>query len=174
MLIPIEQRAILAEFSFFLMSGIFQVSTIDGFQGDQNDVIILSLVRCNPHGAIGFLMEQSRRCVAQSRARCAMIIIGSAATLTHSPASPWGPLVRQALLTGGNFGRETRKLIDTFLSSFVPIVKCQNQWFGSVLVSVRIRIQDFTSVLIRIQGVIPMRIRIRILSGVCCRHHSER
>ncbi len=94
------------------------MSTIDGFQGDQNDVIILSLVRCNRDGAIGFLMEQSRRCVAQSRARCALVIIGSAATLTHSPASPWGPLLRQALLTGRNFGRETRKLIDPFFVYF--------------------------------------------------------
>jgi superfamily I DNA and/or RNA helicase len=90
-------------FSTIMSRIFFQVSTIDGFQGDQNDVIILSLVRCNPDGAIGFLTEQSRRCVAQSRARCAMVIIGSAATLTHSPASPWGPLIRQALLTGGKF-----------------------------------------------------------------------
>ncbi len=135
------------------------MSTIDGFQGDQDDVIILSLVRCNPDGAIGFLMEQSRRCVAQSRARCAMVIIGSAATLTHSPASPWGPLLRQALLTGRNFGRETRKLVTLFLSIFISMVKCHNQCFGSVLVSKRIRIQDFTSVgWIRIQGATPMQI----------------
>ena len=70
-----------------------QVSTIDRFQGDENDFIIISLVRSNSIGAIGFLMEESRRCVAQSRARCGMYLIGNAATLSEKPCSPWTPLL---------------------------------------------------------------------------------
>ena len=66
-----------------------QVSTIDMFQGDENDFIIVSLVRSNSKGAIGFLMEESRRCVAQSRARCGLYFIGSVFTLTKKSGSPW-------------------------------------------------------------------------------------
>ena len=65
------------------------VSTIDMFQGDENDFIIVSLVRSNGNGAIGFLAEESRRCVAQSRARCGMFLIGSEATMTHRAGSTW-------------------------------------------------------------------------------------
>ena len=75
-----------------------QVCTIDMFQGDENDFIIVSLVRSNPSAAIGFLMEESRRCVAQSRARCGMYLIGNPATLTQESKSksksPWIPLLR--------------------------------------------------------------------------------
>jgi hypothetical protein len=70
-----------------------QVSTIDMFQGDENDFIIVSLVRSNPRGAIGFLAEQSRRCVAQSRARCGMYLLGSESTLTAKSTSAWVPLL---------------------------------------------------------------------------------
>jgi hypothetical protein len=66
-----------------------QVSTIDRFQGDENDFLIVSLVRSNADGAIGFLVDESRRCVAQSRARCGMFLIGNAATLTHKASSTW-------------------------------------------------------------------------------------
>jgi hypothetical protein len=71
-----------------------ELSTIDRFQGDENDFIIVSLVRCNSEGAIGFLMAPSRRCVAQARARCGMYLIGSAASMTHRPGSPWISLLK--------------------------------------------------------------------------------
>lgn len=63
------------------------------FQGDENDFIIVSLVRCNPQGAIGFLAEESRRCVAQSRARCGLYLIGSASTLIKKSGSSWIPFL---------------------------------------------------------------------------------
>jgi hypothetical protein len=71
-----------------------QLSTIDRFQGDENDFVIVSLVRSNKKGDIGFLAAESRRCVAQSRARCGMYFIGSAATLTHKQNSAWISLVK--------------------------------------------------------------------------------
>ncbi len=70
-----------------------QLSTGDMFQGDENDFVIVSLVRCNKNGAIGFLAEESRRCVAQSRARCGMYLLGSGATLAHRAHSSWAPLL---------------------------------------------------------------------------------
>lgn len=75
-------------------NGRVNVTTIDVFQGDENDFIIVSLVRCNSGGAIGFLAEESRRCVAQSRARCGLFLIGSAATFGGQPSSSWVPLLK--------------------------------------------------------------------------------
>ena len=46
-----------------------RATTVDSFQGEENTIIILSLVRCNPSGKIGFLRMANRACVALSRAR---------------------------------------------------------------------------------------------------------
>lgn len=46
-----------------------QISTIDGFQGEENDIILLSLVRNNNENEVGFLKTDNRVCVALSRAR---------------------------------------------------------------------------------------------------------
>ena len=53
-----------------------KINTVDMYQGDENDVVIISLVRSNKKGDIGFLKEMNRRCVAQSRARCGLYFIG--------------------------------------------------------------------------------------------------
>lgn len=45
------------------------VSTVDGYQGEENDIVILSLVRSNDDNNIGFLKTDNRVCVALSRAR---------------------------------------------------------------------------------------------------------
>ena len=54
-----------------------KVHTIDNFQGDENEIIIISLVRSNNENKIGFLHRLDRRCVAQSRAKCRMYFIGN-------------------------------------------------------------------------------------------------
>lgn len=59
------------------------VNTVDAFQGQERDVIIISLVRANENGQIGFLSDLRRMNVAITRARCKLIIIGSASTLAH-------------------------------------------------------------------------------------------
>jgi superfamily I DNA and/or RNA helicase len=46
-----------------------KVSTVDGYQGEENDIIILSFVRSNADNRIGFLKTNNRACVALSRAR---------------------------------------------------------------------------------------------------------
>ena len=58
------------------------VNTVDGFQGQERDIVIISLVRANDEGQIGFLRDLRRMNVAITRARCKLIILGSVATLT--------------------------------------------------------------------------------------------
>jgi superfamily I DNA and/or RNA helicase len=57
------------------------VGTIDGFQGQEKEVIIINTVRSNPSGKIGFLKDEKRMNVAMSRARELLIIIGNSETL---------------------------------------------------------------------------------------------
>ena len=71
-----------------------QIQTIDQYQGDENDFIIVSLTRSNPLGKIGFLRLLNRRCVAQSRAKCGLYIIGNVDTIT-SRSSDWRWIVTQ-------------------------------------------------------------------------------
>ena len=61
------------------------VNTVDGFQGQERDVIIISLVRSNDEGQIGFLCDLRRMNVAITRARMKLIILGDVETLTKHP-----------------------------------------------------------------------------------------
>ena len=54
-----------------------KVCAVDNFQGEENDIILLSLVRSNSEGRIGFLGESNRICVALSRAREGFYCIGN-------------------------------------------------------------------------------------------------
>lgn len=58
------------------------VHTVDGFQGQERDVIMISLVRANDQGNIGFLNDLRRMNVAITRARMKLIILGDTSTLT--------------------------------------------------------------------------------------------
>ena len=61
------------------------VNTVDGFQGQERDIILISLVRSNEQGNIGFLNDLRRMNVAMTRAKMKLIIIGDATTLSHHP-----------------------------------------------------------------------------------------
>ncbi len=61
------------------------INTVDGFQGQERDIILISLVRSNNQGNIGFLNDLRRMNVATTRARMKLIIIGDAKTLSHHP-----------------------------------------------------------------------------------------
>jgi superfamily I DNA and/or RNA helicase len=54
-----------------------RVTSVDNYQGEENDVIILSLVRNNRGGNVGFLSTDNRVCVALSRARNGLFIFGN-------------------------------------------------------------------------------------------------
>lgn len=61
------------------------VNTVDGFQGQERDVIIISMVRSNDEGQIGFLKDLRRMNVAITRAKMKLMIIGNAETMTKYP-----------------------------------------------------------------------------------------
>ena len=64
---------------------LISVNTVDGFQGQERDIIIISLVRSNDDGQIGFLADLRRMNVAITRARMKLIILGDSRTLTRHP-----------------------------------------------------------------------------------------
>jgi helicase required for RNAi-mediated heterochromatin assembly 1 len=79
------------------------VYTVDKFQGEENDIVLLSLVRSNWYNEVGFLDNKNRLVVALSRARRGLYIFGNAHTLTGGETHGqrqgrdelWGPLIRQ-------------------------------------------------------------------------------
>ena len=64
---------------------LISVNTVDGFQGQERDVILISLVRSNDEGQIGFLKDLRRMNVAMTRARMKLIILGNKDTMTQHP-----------------------------------------------------------------------------------------
>ena len=64
---------------------LISVNTVDGFQGQERDIIVISLVRSNDEGQIGFLRDLRRMNVAITRARMKLIILGDTQTMTRHP-----------------------------------------------------------------------------------------
>lgn len=62
-----------------------EIDSVDGFQGREKEAIIISMVRCNHEGQIGFLADTRRTNVAFTRARRSLVIIGDSATLANDP-----------------------------------------------------------------------------------------
>jgi superfamily I DNA and/or RNA helicase len=58
-----------------------EIDSVDGFQGREKEAVVLSLVRSNPEGEIGFLADVRRTNVALTRARRKLIVVGDSATL---------------------------------------------------------------------------------------------
>ena len=62
-----------------------EIDTVDGFQGREKECVLISTVRSNPDGEIGFLGDARRMNVAITRARRKLLVVGDSATLGHSP-----------------------------------------------------------------------------------------
>ncbi|MFH1725969.1 MAG: AAA domain-containing protein [Elusimicrobiota bacterium] len=62
-----------------------EIETVDGFQGREKEVIVVSMVRSNPDGEIGFLEDLRRLNVALTRARRSLIVVGDGVTLARHP-----------------------------------------------------------------------------------------
>ncbi len=60
------------------------ITTVDSYQGMENDLVLVSLVRSNEHGVIGFLNVMNRVCVALSRARYGMYLFGNKKCITKA------------------------------------------------------------------------------------------
>lgn len=68
------------------------LSSIDGYQGREADVVVISVVRCNEAQQLGFVADQRRLNVALTRARRGLVIVGNAATLAADPT--WSRLIQ--------------------------------------------------------------------------------
>jgi ATP-dependent RNA/DNA helicase IGHMBP2 len=62
-----------------------EIDTVDGFQGREKEAVLISLVRSNAKGEIGFLADIRRMNVAMTRARRKLLIVGDSATLGGNP-----------------------------------------------------------------------------------------
>jgi hypothetical protein len=78
-----------------------KIDTVDSFEGREEDIVVISLVRSNERGRIGFLRVPNRLNVAISRAKRLVACIGDSATLRSGDESMYGMLVEASRSTGG-------------------------------------------------------------------------
>ena len=88
-----------------------KVTSVDNFQGEENDIIILSLVRSNDKKIVGFLKESNRVCVALSRAKMGLFVIGNFSLLKESGGKVWKNIIGDM---------EKRELVGTGLPLYCP------------------------------------------------------
>jgi len=74
-----------SDLNALLLSRMLSVGTVDSFQGQERDIIAISLTRSNPYGEIGFLSDIRRMNVGMTRARRKLLIVGDASTLSFNP-----------------------------------------------------------------------------------------
>lgn len=72
-----------------------EVSSVDAFQGREKDVMVMSTVRANQHGGIGFVADWRRVNVAFTRARCGLVVVCNPGTLSREP-NTWLPWIHWA------------------------------------------------------------------------------
>ncbi|MDB5030632.1 AAA domain-containing protein [Mucilaginibacter sp.] len=82
-----------------LLGASVEVNTVDGFQGQERDVIYISLTRSNNNGVIGFLSDYRRMNVAMTRAKLKLVLVGDSATLAQT--SFYAELIAYAESLGG-------------------------------------------------------------------------
>ncbi len=81
-----------------------RVAAVDDYQGEENEIILLSLVRSNNEGKIGFLKIENRVCVSLSRAKKGLFIIGNMSMLQDKVESVWPKILRE-LKDQGSVGK---------------------------------------------------------------------
>ncbi|GAB7362881.1 hypothetical protein MBLNU230_g3183t1 [Neophaeotheca triangularis] len=104
-----------------LMGQVFNVVTVDSYQGEENHVVLLSLVRSNNNHAIGFLDVQNRVCVALSRAQRGFYIFGNA-ELVYNSNKLWNEVIT---IMSGNHQKKSLNEPKGRLSDILP-VRCSN------------------------------------------------
>jgi len=134
-----------------------KVHTVDMYQGDENDFVIISLVRSNDRGNVGFLSVLNRRCVAQSRARCGMYFIGNAETLSHN--KNWKVLIE---------GLAKSHCVQTFIQLHCPFHPTQTHLSVSTPDQIPVK-QCFCTVACRY----PMPCQLHLCKKTCQPRHSH-
>jgi superfamily I DNA and/or RNA helicase len=74
-----------SDLNALLLSRMLSVGTVDSFQGQERDIIAISLTRSNPYGEIGFLSDIRRMNVGMTRARRKLLLVGDSSTLSFNP-----------------------------------------------------------------------------------------
>ncbi|KAL8046967.1 hypothetical protein ABFX02_08G208100 [Erythranthe guttata] len=105
------------------------VRSVDGFQGGEEDIIIISTVRCNGNGLVGFLDNRQRANVALTRARHCLWILGSGATLLNS-GSIWQKLVMEAKNRGCFYNAYEDKNLSLTISNSLIELRQMNSLFS--------------------------------------------
>lgn len=104
----------------------FNVVTVDSYQGEENKVVILSLVRSNGNRSIGFLGVENRVCVALSRAQCGFYMFGNGQLLWDSGSKLWRKVLT---IVAGQKGKGNKSEVPSVqpnrLSDKLP-VRCTN------------------------------------------------
>lgn len=80
-----------------------KIQVVDNYQGEESDIILLSLVRSNENGNVGFLKTENRICVALSRARDGLYIMGNMENLYNS-GNLWKE-IKQKLVNQDSYGK---------------------------------------------------------------------
>jgi predicted DNA helicase len=123
----IEDSAVLND---LLLQRRLSVGTVDSFQGQERDIIAITLTRSNPQGEIGFLSDIRRMNVGMTRARRKLLLVGDSATLCHHPF--FVDLLVYIKRMGGYFA--SARSCDNFLnvSQIAPAVALEHSYFASV------------------------------------------
>jgi len=80
-----------------------KITVVDNYQGEESDIILLSLVRSNEKGNVGFLKTENRICVALSRAKYGLYIMGNMDNLYNS-GNLWKQ-IKETLVNQGSYGK---------------------------------------------------------------------
>ncbi|KAF0765131.1 NFX1-type zinc finger-containing protein 1-like, partial [Aphis craccivora] len=100
------------------------IQVVDNYQGEENDIILLSLVRSNENGKVGFLKMENRICVALSRARNGLYIMGNMENLYNS-SNLWKE-IKQKLINQDSYGNELTLKCEVHRDSITKVSKCED------------------------------------------------
>ncbi|XP_057380709.1 NFX1-type zinc finger-containing protein 1-like [Daphnia carinata] len=101
------------------------ITTVDNYQGEENDIIILSLVRNNAIKSVGFLKTPNRVCVALSRARHGLFILGNIRLLAGSGSKLWIH-VQKIMIANGELSNELTLRCDRHNQQIVKVKQPEN------------------------------------------------
>ncbi|XP_060863746.1 NFX1-type zinc finger-containing protein 1-like [Metopolophium dirhodum] len=101
-----------------------KIQVVDNYQGEESDIILLSLVRSNENGNVGFLKTENRICVALSRARDGLYIMGNMENLYNS-GNLWKE-IKQKLVDQDAYGNELTLKCEVHRDTMTKVSKCED------------------------------------------------